>query len=232
MRRAQVILLCEDKQQEVFVRRVIRKLRGKDVVRTVPMPCGRGSGEPFVRDHFPSELRAQRMKAVTSVLVVVIDGDKIGIDGRRRQLDEACTAADVNPRRDGDRVLIAIPTRNIETWLSYLAGEDTTETDTYRRLPRPGDCRPHIDALGARGETPTTFERRCIPPERRCSSVAYGQYTPSSRLVRRAPHRSRCYAGFHHGLLVAMCHTNRLRAPAPSSLEAACADYRDAFRAR
>ncbi len=55
--------------------------------------------------------------------------------------------------------------------------------------------------LGARGETPTTFERRCIPPERRCSSVAYGQYAPSSRLVRRAPHRSRCYAGFHHGLL-------------------------------
>ncbi len=32
---------------------------------------------------------------------------------------------------------------------------------------------------GARGETPATFERRCIPP-----------------------HRSRCYVGFHHGLLV------------------------------
>ena len=29
--------------------------------------------------------------------------------------------------------------------------------------------------LAARGETPATFERRCIPPERRCSSVASGQ---------------------------------------------------------
>ncbi len=28
-----------------------------------------------------------------------------------------------------------------------------------------------------------------------------GQYAPSSRLVSRAPHRSRCDAGFHHGLL-------------------------------
>ena len=54
--------------------------------------------------------------------------------------------------------------------------------------------------LGARGETLATFERRCIPPGRRCSSVVYGQYAPSSRLVSRAPHRSRCYAGFHHGL--------------------------------
>ena len=65
--------------------------------------------------------------------------------------------------------------------------------------------------LGARGETPTTFERRGIPPERRCSSVAYGQYAPSSRLLRRAPHRSRCYAGFNHGLL-----GDRRRAPAPA----------------
>ena len=63
--------------------------------------------------------------------------------------------------------------------------------------------------LGARGETPTTFERRCIPPERRCSSVAYGQHAPSSRLVRRAPHRSRCYAGFHHELLEKYDHRSR-----------------------
>ena len=34
----------------------------------------------------------------------------------------------------------------------------------------------------------------------RCSWVAYAQYAPSSRLVRRAPRRSRCNAGFHHGL--------------------------------
>ena len=61
-----------------------------------------------------------------------------------------------------------------------------------------GDDSPR---LAARGETPATFERRCIPPERRCSSVASGQEAPSSRLVRRAPHRSRCHAGFHHGLL-------------------------------
>jgi len=39
------------------------------------------------------------------------------------------------------------------------------------------------------------------PAWRRCSSVAYAQYAPSSRLVRRAPRRSRCDTGFHHGLL-------------------------------
>ena len=60
---------------------------------------------------------------------------------------------------------------------------------------------PWWAGLAARGETPATFDQRCIPPERRCSSVSYGQYAPSSRLVRRAPRRPRCDAGFHHGLL-------------------------------
>ena len=53
----------------------------------------------------------------------------------------------------------------------------------------------------ARGKTPTAFKQRCIPTELRCSSVKYVQYAPSSRLVSRAPRRSRCYAGFHRRLL-------------------------------
>ena len=40
------------------------------------------------------------------------------------------------------------------------------------------------------------------PAARRCSSVKYCRYFPSSRLAQRAHRRSRCNAGFHHGLLV------------------------------
>ena len=62
-------------------------------------------------------------------------------------------------------------------------------------------------SVGARGETPATFERRCIPPERRCSSVSYG---PICSLVApclsRAPHRT--------------CSTSTMKPPAPQpSLE-------------
>ena len=35
----------------------------------------------------------------------------------------------------------------------------------------------------------------------RCSSLTYDRYARSSRLASRAPRRSRCDAGFHHGLL-------------------------------
>ena len=59
----------------------------------------------------------------------------------------------------------------------------------------------------ARGKIPAAFDRRCIPAELRCSSVEYGQYAPSSRLVSRAPRPSRCDAGFHHGLYTELAIT-------------------------
>ena len=77
---------------------------------------------------------------------------------------------------------------------------------THRELHSPlktlGACKSETPVAGiaARGKSPATFKRRCIPAELRCSSVEYVQYAPSSRLVSRAPRHSRCYAGFHHGL--------------------------------
>ena len=59
--------------------------------------------------------------------------------------------------------------------------------------------------LGGRGETPAAFDRRCIPPELRCSSLTYWEYARSLRLERAVRSvdsgGSRCDAGFHHGLL-------------------------------
>ena len=54
-------------------------------------------------------------------------------------------------------------------------------------------------SLAARSESPAAFERRCIPAEQRCSAATYAQCAPSSRLVSRAPGRSRCDAGLRHG---------------------------------
>ncbi len=93
---------------------------------------------------------------------------------------------------------------------------DIEVAHALRRCALHGDIdeRHGRDSLGARGESPAAFEPRRIlrfpaefccftmhPACLRCSSVAYTQYAPSSRLVRRTPRRSRCHARFHHGLL-------------------------------
>ena len=55
--------------------------------------------------------------------------------------------------------------------------------------------------LAARGTSAAAFDGRCIPPACVASRSNTGRYSPVSRLVRRAPHPSRCDAGVHHGLL-------------------------------
>ena len=55
--------------------------------------------------------------------------------------------------------------------------------------------------LTARGKSPAAFERRYITPDGVARRSHIVEYARSSRLVSRAPRRSRCDAGFHHGLL-------------------------------
>ena len=67
-----------------------------------------------------------------------------------------------------------------------------------------------VVVLAACDEAQAAFERRCIPPEpRRCAALCvafqseYTGYSSLTRLVSRAPHRSRRSPEFHHRLLAA-----------------------------
>jgi hypothetical protein len=148
-RRVQLVLLCEDKQHEVFARRFLNEMGWETrAMRVEKVPGGRGAGEQFVRKRFPVELKAHRSRPVSQALVVLIDGDAEGTAARLQQLSHACREAGVVERTDHDRVAIFIPTWNVETWLAYLDGEDVTEAKSdYPRLSRERDCQRHVEAL-------------------------------------------------------------------------------------
>ncbi len=146
MKPAQVIVLCEDKQQEVFVRRFM-KPRTNHPIRIVSAPVGEGAGEQFVREQYPHQLRALRAAHVNAVLVVMIDGDTAGAEERATQLQESCRQLGVPPRTPQDRVALAAPTYSIETWLRYLDGHTVNETERDRHLQHPGDCKTHVRTL-------------------------------------------------------------------------------------
>lgn len=66
-RNVQVVLLCEDRQQEVFARRFLKKTGWNTrELRVEKAPHGRGAGEQYVRDRFPTELADFRRRAVRS----------------------------------------------------------------------------------------------------------------------------------------------------------------------
>ena len=142
-----VTLLCEDAQTDAFVRRFLRRrnFRGRDV-RTLPLPDGSGSGEQWVRERYPHELRAIRQRQ-GACLIVVTDADEHPTEFRRAQLDAKCDEKGILRRNDGDRVLVIVPRRNIETWLAYLAGGEVDEETRCPPLKRERDCVPHAKEL-------------------------------------------------------------------------------------
>ena len=128
-----ITLLCEDSQTDAFVRRFLRRrnFRGRDI-RTLPLPDGSRSGEQWVRERYPGELRAIR-GCQGAFLVVVTDADQYSTATRRAQLDAACEEKQIPQRDDCDPVLVIVPRRNIETWLAYLDGTEVDERS--RRTP-------------------------------------------------------------------------------------------------
>lgn len=147
--RVRITLLCEDSQTDAFVRRFLkhRNFSPRDF-RTLSLPAGSQSGEQWVRERYPDELRAIRA-ARGAYLIVVTDADRNSTEARCAQLEAECDRQGIRRRNDADPVLVIVPRRNIETWLAYLGGTDVNECDLYRKLPRQRDCAEHARHLYA-----------------------------------------------------------------------------------
>ena len=168
-RRVQLILLCEDEQQEAFLRRLLEHLGWpKRQLRVVRGERGAG-GHSRVTAWFPGELTALRSGHVERAIVVMIDGDDQGVTGRLLALDRACERAGIAPHAASEKVVVAVPTWNIETWLAYLGGSTIAETkDSYPRLERARDCAAQAKALASmcqqgtlRTPSPPSLEAAC-----------------------------------------------------------------------
>jgi hypothetical protein len=134
--RVQVVILAEDVQHDVFLRRFLKAIGKADhrQIRTPPFPAGRGCGEQFVRRNYPIELREYRKRASRVALwfFLVTDADDHSVDQRRQKLSKSLVDAGINQLpTDREAIAILIPKRNIETWIKYLKGEAVDETTDY-----------------------------------------------------------------------------------------------------
>jgi hypothetical protein len=144
------VILCEDLQLRCFIRRFLLK-RGCHArqIREVTLPTGGGAGVTWVREKLPDELKAYRSRnaRAATCLVVGCDADDQTVEGRIQTLRDACTAAGVPFRGNAERVALAIPKRNIETWLAYLGGATVNEEEVYPKYDYESDCRNQVTRL-------------------------------------------------------------------------------------
>lgn len=112
-----VTVLCEDKSHFHFVKGYLEALgfnRGK--INGKIAISGRGSGEQYVRKWFPRMVKDhRRFKLENIILIVVTDADGYTYDKRLKTL----TSTLEKQLSEDEKIVILVPTRNIETWFWY-----------------------------------------------------------------------------------------------------------------
>jgi hypothetical protein len=118
-------LLCEDRRTERFVRLLCERYRIR-VMRPDVSPHGKGAASAWVLRNYAALVRKHRAKRFQAHLglLVVIDGDNVGVKARLQQLDEALERAGIERRGSGEPIAIFVPTWSVETWLAHLGGAE------------------------------------------------------------------------------------------------------------
>lgn len=152
-RRVQIVILCEDRQQEVFARSFLKKRGFTGLFRTKICPPGSQSGEQYVRSQYPVEVKAYRQKRnqVSIALVVLIDADTGTLKARLNELASVLAEDEQENRRSDEAIAIFVPKRNIETWIHYLQGETVNEEDAYAKFEKnEALCKTNVENLADR----------------------------------------------------------------------------------
>ncbi|MEA5567027.1 MULTISPECIES: hypothetical protein [unclassified Anabaena] len=146
-RRIQIVILCEDRQQEVFARYFLKKRGFTGNIRT--KFCRKGAGEQFVRESYAAEVKVFRSKNyISGILVVLIDADTKTLEDRLKQLDDVLIENEQKPRQANEAMAMFVPKRNIETWIHYLQGASIDEETVYAKfLNNESACKPYVENL-------------------------------------------------------------------------------------
>jgi len=152
-RRVQIVILCEDRQQEVFARYFLKKRGFTGRFRANICPEGSQAGEQYVRTHYPEEVKAYRQNRnrVAIGLVVLIDADTGTLEARLNGLARVLDEDEQKNREPNEAIAIFVPKRNIETWIHYLQGETVNEEDAYAKFEKnEAACKTAVENLADR----------------------------------------------------------------------------------
>jgi hypothetical protein len=171
----EAVILCEDRQHEVFARHFLLECGiNRQRIRVRPFPIGKGSAEQYVREEYPKEVLAYRRRShhMHLCLVVVIDADIKSLDEHYKELDHELIKVKAPIRQSDERIGIFIPKRNIETWIHYLQGTVVNEMQQYPHLEKESDCKPWVEKLAANRkqplseDAPSSLQKACEELER------------------------------------------------------------------
>lgn len=168
---AEVVVLAEDLNQGNFARRYL--IRAGHDARKVAVrlaPPGKGSGEQYVREHYPIEVKYYRHRSSSrsAALLVTIDADVGAVADREAELAASLARGGEAPRQPADAISLLIPKRNIETWVLCLSNEVVDEVTDYKgRKDIQQKIRPAAEIFFDWSRANFVVPTHCVPSLRR-----------------------------------------------------------------
>lgn len=159
-RRVQVVVLCEDDQHERFLLHLLKARGSGSPVRFRKSPAGKGSAEQWVREQYPTEVRAHRAKAsyLSVALLTITDADALSVQQRKQSLEKELAQTGQQPRTNTEKIIVLVPKRSIETWIHHLNGNVVDEETGY------GNKSPEECKLAAQALLQHCRRQACCPP--------------------------------------------------------------------
>jgi len=147
---AQIILLGEDVAHVgSLYRAVVDHLhvpRGR--VRKCPVADGQGDAKQYILRQIPSEIQLLRKGPSSAALIIAMDGDGAEEDQRVAEIADALDAARMSRIAPDEFVVVVVPRRNIETWLTFARCSAIDEETDYKRGRRSNWSGTDFDLVG------------------------------------------------------------------------------------
>lgn len=130
-------MIVEDQRTQRFLMRLLAHQGFTGRFEYQIAPAGQGAAERWVLLRAIEEIAALRARAYQRLSVVVVrDGDNVGVAVRMGEVDEALVAAGQAKRAMNERIALPVPTWSVETWLLHLLG--APQVDQNQRPPAGG----------------------------------------------------------------------------------------------
>jgi hypothetical protein len=168
---SQTVLVCEDEVHERLVKAFLVRCglasRAPYVKSLVASKMQQGGNDVWVLHRFPEEVHAcrQRNAKAKTRLLVMIDSDSLTVEERRSQLSNRLTQAGLEDIGTSEPMIVLIPKRNAETWISALLGRQVDENEDCKDWDRPSreDFRRAAEALFQWSRPGATPGSTCVP---------------------------------------------------------------------
>lgn len=148
---ANIIVLCEDQEQQILVRRYLNRLGRRDA-RFASVVGKNGCGSQYVRKQFPKQVavcRGTLGKRTGCLLIVMTDADNLTVQAREQTLQNELKSSNFTAVTNEEPIIILIPKWQVETWIKCLLGQLMDENDMNSDRPpvRPDEIKTAAERL-------------------------------------------------------------------------------------